>query len=217
VWNAHLDALRECAQGAVTRNPALNQIRVVVTLRGDVPRPLLQSTPPREVTAQDGTRHRATAEESLAWAQTQQQQLAAQHAQIRLSTYAPNDPALRTCMDAALQAMEFPAFRELRQEFRRVIDTRGARAAGAEGETYAGLGINPQGRELPWWLVSAPTLAVENPPPPAPAPIPGIRTTPAVRPATPPTGTPPTGTAPTGTPPAGTPPPAAGQRPWWEE
>jgi outer membrane protein assembly factor BamB len=217
VWNAHLDALRECAQGAVTRNPTLNQIRVVVTLRGDVPRPLLQSTPPREVTAQDGTRHRATAEESLAWAQTQQQQLAAQHAQIRLSTYAPNDPALRTCMDAALQAMEFPAFRELRQEFRRVIDTRGARAAGAEGETYAGLGINPQGRELPWWLVSAPTLAVENPPPPAPAPIPGIRTTPAVRPATPPTGTPPTGTAPTGTPPAGTPPPAAGQRPWWEE
>jgi hypothetical protein len=221
VWNAHLDALRECAQGAVTRNPTLNQIRVVVTLRGDVPRPLLQSTPPREVTAQDGTRHRATAEESLAWAQTQQQQLAAQHAQIRLSTYAPNDPALRTCMDAALQAMEFPAFRELRQEFRRVIDTRGARAAGAEGETYAGLGINPQGRELPWWLVSAPTLAVENPPPPprlrrSPGFAPPPRRRARPRPPTP-AARPPQALLPTGTPPAGTPPPAAGQRPWWEE
>ena len=33
VWNAHLDEVRACAQGAVSRNPALNQIRVVVARR----------------------------------------------------------------------------------------------------------------------------------------------------------------------------------------
>lgn len=227
VWNAHLDELRECAQGAVTRNPALNQIRLVVTLRGDFPRALLGATPPRETAGENGERHRTTTDEAIAWTHTQAEQVAAQRARVRLTTYAPNDPQLRACMDAVLQPLEFPAFRELRQEFRRVIDTRGARSAGAEAESYSGLGVDPQGRELPWWLVSAPTLEVENPPPPA-APVttpvarPGATTTPATRPGAPATpatpGTPARPTTP-GTP--GTPttptPPATGQRPWWEE
>lgn len=227
-WNVHLDELRECAQGAVTRNPTLNQIRVVVTLRGDLPRALLQTTPPREVVAPDGTRRAATADDAVAWARAQQEQIAAQRSQLRLSTFSPNDPQLRTCMDAALRAMEFPAFRELRQEFRRVIDTRGARSSGAEGEAYSGLGLDAQGRELPWWLVSAPTLAVENPPPPTPTLLQVTpRPTQVARPGTPPAGSPPAGSPPAGTPPAtpppagtppaGTPPPATGQRPWWEE
>lgn len=222
-WNAQLDALRECAQGAVTRNPGLNQIRVVVTLRGDAPRALLQPNPPAQVAAEDGTRRAATAEDSLSWVRTQMEQLSAQHASVRLMTYAPNDATLRSCMDGVIREMEFPAFRDLRQEFRRVIDTRGARATGSESESYSGLGVDTQGRELPWWLVSAPTLEVVNAPRPTAVQTSAARPAITARPTvTPPTGTSPGGTSPsgappTGTPPAGTPPATNGGRPWWEE
>ena len=91
---------------------------------------------------------------------TRAEALTAQRARVRLTTYSPNDPALRACMDAALLSLEFPAFRETRQEFRRLIDTRANRATSGTGENLNGLGVSEAGLELPWWLVSAPTLAV---------------------------------------------------------
>ncbi|MBI5516798.1 MAG: hypothetical protein HY909_23640, partial [Deltaproteobacteria bacterium] len=165
VWNAHLDELRACAQGAVTRNPSLNQIRVVLTLRSEVPRGLLNGVPPAQSggTGPSDPRHPTTPAEALTWVASQVEGLAAQRSRVRQTTYAPNDPALRTCMDAVLQPLEFPAYRGTRQEFRRILDTRAARAT-TEAETFSGLGVDPQGRELPWWLVSAPTLEVVNPP-----------------------------------------------------
>ncbi|MBK8697421.1 MAG: hypothetical protein IPN17_35495 [Deltaproteobacteria bacterium] len=178
-WNAHLDEVRECAQGAVSRNPSLNQIRVVVTLRSELPRRLTEANPPARTAGADGVTHPTTSEEALTWTGSQMAALTAQRSRVRLATYAPADAELRSCMDRVVLPLEFPVFREMRQEFRRVIDTRAARAQGG-GETINGLGLDAQGRELPWWLVSAPTLAVENPPPPV---RPG--TTPAtVRPGT---------------------------------
>nr|MBK7066396.1 PQQ-binding-like beta-propeller repeat protein [Deltaproteobacteria bacterium] len=212
-WNAHLDEVRECAQGAVSRNPSLNQIRVVVTLRSELPRRLMEANPPARTAGADGVTHPTTSEEALTWTGSQMAALTAQRSRVRLATYAPADAELRSCMDRVVLPLEFPVFREMRQEFRRVIDTRAARAQGG-GETINGLGLDAQGRELPWWLVSAPTLEVENPPPPvrpgtAPATVrPGTGPTTPTTPTTP--GTPTTPTTPTvpGTP---------AQRPWWEE
>ncbi len=225
VWNAHLDEVRACAQGAVSRNPALNQIRVVVTLRGDFPHALLEANPASRTAGADGTTHPTTTDEAAAWVATQSAGITAQHSAVRLTTYAPNDAELRTCMDGAVRGLAFAPFRSLRQEFRRVIDTRASRAQDAT-ETINGLGVDGQGRELPWWLVSAPTLEVENPvpatTPTAPAhPVPGR--TPGTPPATPPGTTPTRPATPTapgtpatpGTPPSG--PAAPAQRPWWEE
>ena len=212
VWNSKLDEVRACAQGAVSRNPALNQIRVVVTLRSALPRPLLEPTPPARTSDEHGgTAHPTTAEEAMTWVRASAEALTAQRARVRLTTYSPNDPALRACMDAALLSLEFPAFRETRQEFRRLIDTRANRATSGTGESLNGLGVSEAGLELPWWLVSAPTLAVENPVAPAPATAtrPANGTTPPGTPTRPANGT---------TPPAnGTTPPATTTRPWWEE
>jgi len=222
VWSEHLDDIRACAQGAVTRNPTLNQIRVVITLRSDVPRTLLQPNPPtRTPGVGEAPSHPTTVDEAMQWVQTQQEGITAQRARVRLTTYAPSDAALRQCMDAVLMPLEFPAFRDGRQEFRRVIDTRAARTVDAESDRYSGLGVDTQGRELPWWLVSAPSLEVEQPTPATPATRPGTGTTatPGTRPGTP-TGTPPgtpTGSnpaTPPGTPTGTTP---GGARPWWEE
>lgn len=213
VWNAHLDEVRECAQGAVSRNGTLNQIRVVVTLRSELPRRLMEANPPARTAGADGATHPTTTEEAQAWVAAQAAALTAQHARVRLTTYAPNDPELRTCMDRVIQPLEFTAFREMRQEFRRVIDTRAARAQGG-GDTINGLGLDAQGRELPWWLVSAPTLEVENPPAPGPVARPGTRPTTPTAPTTP--ATPTTPTAPT-TPTTPTAPGTPAARPWWEE
>lgn len=212
VWNSKLDEVRACAQGAVSRNPALNQIRVVVTLRSALPRNLLEAAPPARTSDEHGgSAHPTTSEEAMAWVRTSAEALTAQRARVRLTTYSPNDPALRTCMDAALLALEFPAFRETRQEFRRVIDTRAGRATSGTGENLNGLGVSEAGLELPWWLVSAPTLAVENPVAPTPATAarpangatqPGTPTRPANGATQPADG----GTA-----------PATTTRPWWEE
>ena len=222
VWNAHLDEVRECAQGAVSRNPALNQIRVVVTLRAELPRGLLAPEVPARTAAADGVTHATTHEDSMTWVRTQMEGLAAQRAHVRLTTYSPNDAQLATCMNAALRPLEFPVFRETRQEFRRVIDTRASRANGG-AESFSGLGVSDAGVELPWWLVSAPPLAVENPQPPAATVRPGTTTT---RPGntTQPTTHPPTGPTPAQpgngpqtpaqTPAQGT---TQGTRPWWEE
>lgn len=216
-WNLHLDEVRECAQGAVSRSPSLNQIRVVVTLRSELPRRVMEASPPARTAGTDGATHPTTSEEALAWVGEQAAALNALHSRVRLATYAPNDPELRACMDRVILPLEFPVFREMRQEFRRVIDTRAARTQGG-GETINGLGLDVQGRELPWWLVSAPTLDVENLPLPSATPLVRPGTTPAAvrtsAPVTSPTpaipGTPTTPTTPT-TP--GTP----AQRPGWEE
>ncbi len=212
VWNSKLDEVRACAQGAVSRNPALNQIRVVVTLRSTLPRNLLEATPPaRTADEHGGSSHPTTADESMTWVRATGEALTAQRARVRLTTYSPNDPALRTCMDAAVLNLEFPVFRATRQEFRRVIDTRAGRATSGTGENLNGLGVSEAGLELPWWLVSAPTLAVENPVAPTPA-TPTRPANGAVAPNTP--TRPNNGT----TPPAnGTTPPATTTRPWWEE
>lgn len=218
VWNTKLDDIRECAQGAVTRNPALNQIRVVVTLRSELPRPLMQQNPPEQV-GEGPTRHRATTDERLAWAREALENLGAQRSRVRLTTYSPNDPQLRACMDRAVQPLEFPVYREMRQEFRRVIDTRAARSASGQSDSYSGMGFTSEGTELPWWLVSAPTLEVENP---QPATRPGTPATPA----TPAQTGADAGVRPRAPADAGTSRPDAGtqgttgtstQRPWWEE
>ncbi|MFO0603352.1 MAG: PQQ-binding-like beta-propeller repeat protein [Polyangiales bacterium] len=221
VWNTKLDEIRGCAQGAVSRNPELNQIRVVVTLRSQLPRNLLDAAPPARTTDEHGgTPHATTGEEATAWVRSTGEALTAQRARVRLTTYSPNDTALRTCMDAALLGLEFPVFREGRQEFRRVIDTRAGRATAGSGESLNGLGVSEAGLELPWWLVSAPTLAVENPVAPAPTPTPGTR---------PQQGTAQQGNGQPGTAPRpngngnntqqgnGQPGTAAPTRPWWEE
>jgi hypothetical protein len=213
-----LDDIRECAQGAVTRNPALNQIRVVVTLRSELPRPLMQQNPPEQAGEGDG-RHRTTTDERLTWAREALENLGAQHSRVRLTTYSPNDPQLRACMDRSVQPLEFPVYREMRQEFRRVIDTRAARSAAGLTESYSGMGFTTEGAELPWWLVSAPTLEVENP---QPATRPGTPATPA----TPAQTGADAGVRPRAPADAGTARPDAGtqgttgtstQRPWWEE
>jgi outer membrane protein assembly factor BamB len=219
VWNAHLDEIRECAQGAVTRNASLNQIRVVVTLRSAMPHGLLSENPPAQSGGENGAaRHATTPDEAMVWVHAQTEGLAAQRARVRLTTFSPNDPQLVACMNQVLQPLEFTAFRETRQEFRRLIDTRASRSTAGTGDSFNGLGVSEAGLELPWWLVSAPTLAVENPAPPQPPP--GARpavTPPGARPAvTAPGATPPAGTPPGSTPPAGATPPAT-TRPWWEE
>ncbi len=214
VWNTHLDEIRECAQGAVTRNASLNQIRVVITLRSQIPSNLLAQHAPSQSGGENGTaRHATTPDEALAWATATRESLGAQRARVRLTTYSPNDAQLVACMNQVLQPLEFTAFRELRQEFRRVIDTRASRTNTGNGEAINGLGVTEGGVELPWWLVSAPTLAVENPVPPQAAvtPRPGTprpgTTTPANNGTTTPANNGTTTPANNGT----------TTRPWWEE
>ncbi|MDP3277633.1 MAG: PQQ-binding-like beta-propeller repeat protein [Deltaproteobacteria bacterium] len=217
-WNNHLDELRQCAQGVLTRRPDLNEIRITVTVRSEPSMSLFQTSPPAPALAAN-----ATLEQRLAAIQTQQDwveqqvnNLEAFESTVRNAAYSPQDRDMQTCMDAIVRPMKFPGFGRgisTRQFVQRISTVRSATRAA----TPPGFGTAASGSVLvPWFLVSSPSLDSSGRLVEAPAAVVSVPTPPPVEttPNGPPTlggpptlsGPPPAGPPPAGPPPAGPPP-----------
>ncbi len=159
-WNNHLDDLRQCAQGVLTRRPDLNEIRITVTVRSEPNPELFESTPPAARLPAN-----ATADQRIAamttqqeWVERQINNLEAFESGVRTTAYSPQDPEMQRCMEAIVRPLKFPGFARsisTRQFVQRISTVR----ANSRGTVTPGFGT-PRGTGVlvPWFLVSSPSL-----------------------------------------------------------
>lgn len=232
-WNNHIDELRECAQGVLTRRPDLNEIRITVTVRSEPPMDMFETTPPRPRLPERPTfeQQMEAIERQMQWVEQQINRLQSHRSFVRSVAYAPQDPEMQRCMDEKIRPLQFPGFgrSNSQQTFLQRISTvrTQARATGTPGFG------TPEGTSLlvPWFLVSSPSLdrttgqlvslssgpsaagstsnaggGTSSSTPSGSAPV-AAPTAPAAPP------TPPTVPSPPASPPQS----GQGTRPWWEE
>jgi outer membrane protein assembly factor BamB len=159
-WNNHLDDLRQCAQGVLTRRPDLNEIRITVTVRSEPNPELFESTPPAARLPAN-----ATADQRIAamttqqeWVERQINNLEAFESGVRTTAYSPQDPEMQRCMEAIVRPLKFPGFARsisTRQFVQRISTVR----ANSRATVTPGFGT-PRGTGVlvPWFLVSSPSL-----------------------------------------------------------
>jgi outer membrane protein assembly factor BamB len=223
-WNNHLDELRECAQGVLTRRPDLNEIRITVTVRSEPASGMFQTTPPTPRLPSRPTfeQQMESIEEQTQWVEQQLNRLQSHQSGVRTIAYSPQDAEMQRCMDEKVRPLRFAGFgrSNSQQTFLQRISTVRAQARATNTPGFG----TPEGSSLvvPWFLVSSPSLdratgqLLAPAAPAAPTTGPATGTTPATSGAT---------TSPSATPPAPTPPTLPGQttpssggtRPWWEE
>ncbi|MFO0556878.1 MAG: PQQ-binding-like beta-propeller repeat protein [Polyangiales bacterium] len=159
-WNNHLDELRQCAQGVLTRRPDLNEIRITVTVRSEPNPELFETTPPAARLPAN-----ATADQRIAalatqgeWVERQINNLESFQSSIRSTAYSPQDPDMQRCMEAIVRPLRFAGFGRsiaTRQFVQRISTVR----SNSRPTFTPGFGT-PRGTGVlvPWYLVSSPSL-----------------------------------------------------------
>lgn len=159
-WNNHLDDLRACAQGVLTRRPDLNEIRITVTIRSEPSSSLFETTPPSP-RLPDGAnidqRLQAVSTQQE-WVERQLNNLEASESSIRSVAFSPQDPEMSRCMTAIIMPLKLPGFGRTittRQIVQRISTVR----ATARQTITPGFGT-PRGTNVlvPWFLVSSPSV-----------------------------------------------------------
>jgi outer membrane protein assembly factor BamB len=159
-WNNHIDELRQCAQGVLTRRPELNEIRITVTVRSEPESSLFEVTPPSPRLLSNATvEQRLTALRAQEeWVERQVNTLEAFESTVRTTAFSPQDPEMQRCMEAIVRPLKFPGFGRsiaTRQFVQRIstVRTSGARTSTPGFGTPAGTNVL-----VPWFLVSSPSL-----------------------------------------------------------
>lgn len=159
-WNNHLDDLRACAQGVLTRRPDLNEIRITVTVRSEPNSELFETTPPQaRLPANANVDQRIAAiGGQVEWVERQINNLEAFESSVRTTAYSPQDPEMQRCMEAIVRPLKFAGFGRTistRQFVQRISTVR----ANNRPTTTPGFGT-PRGTGVlvPWFLVSSPSL-----------------------------------------------------------
>jgi outer membrane protein assembly factor BamB len=159
-WNNHLDDLRACAQGVLTRRPDLNEIRITVTVRSEPASSLFETTPPPVRLPNDANidlRLQAI-QNQQDWVERQMNALEAAESSVRTVVFSPQDPEMSRCMSAIILPIKLPGFGRTistRQIVQRISTVR----ATARQTITPGFGTPPGTNVLvPWFLVSSPSM-----------------------------------------------------------
>ncbi len=159
-WNNHLDDLRACAQGVLTRRPDLNEIRITITVRSEPASSLFETTPApvRLPDSANIDQRLAAIQTQQDWVERQLNNLEAAESTVRTAVFSPQDPEMSRCMTAIIMPIKLPGFGRTittRQIVQRISTVR----AVARQTITPGFGT-PRGTNVlvPWFLVSSPSV-----------------------------------------------------------